>query len=41
MKNTVKIIIFLIGFQLAAQAVYKDERYVPETDPQVLKKLEQ
>ncbi|WP_422349108.1 alpha-L-fucosidase [Flagellimonas sp.] len=29
-----------IGTQLQAQAVYEDERYVPETDPLVLDKLE-
>ena len=34
--------LFFLGLvQLHAQAVYEDERYVPETDPQVLEKLEQ
>ena len=30
-----------IGQVVGAQAIYEDERYVPETDPLVLEKLEQ
>ena len=46
-KNTGKhrylcILMFLMGIGLSnAQAVYEDERYVPETDPLVLEKLEE
>ena len=43
MKNLSLLIVFLLvgistGF---SQAIYEDERYVPETDPLVLKKLDQ
>ncbi|MEI7828762.1 MAG: alpha-L-fucosidase [Prolixibacteraceae bacterium] len=33
------LFIFLTGYVTFGQAVYEDERYVPETDPLVLKKL--
>ncbi|MEX0274460.1 MAG: alpha-L-fucosidase [Flavobacteriaceae bacterium] len=39
---TIGLIVLLLGAtQLQAQAVYEDERYVPETDPLVLQKLEE
>ncbi len=47
MKKTTKIILELIVIvillqgQLFAQAIYEEERYVPETDPLVLEKLKQ
>jgi len=47
MKNSISRILVLLVFvilfqnQLFAQAIYEDERYVPETDPLVLKKLDQ
>ena len=31
----------LFGPKVSSQAIYEDERYIPETDPLVLKKLEQ
>ena len=31
----------LFGLKVSSQAIYEDERYVPETDPLVIKKLEQ
>jgi alpha-L-fucosidase len=34
-------IVILLQGQLFAQAIYEDERYVPETDPLVLQKLDQ
>ena len=42
-KNWATFLFFLmVGFSmLNAQAVYEDERYVPETDPLVLEKLEE
>ena len=42
-KNYLRLILLFIVFQsqLFAQAIYEDERYVPETDPLVLKKLDQ
>ncbi len=42
-KNYLRLIILFIAFQsqLFAQAIYEDERYVPETDPLVLEKLDQ
>ena len=40
MKHLLTLIAFVISIQLlSAQAIYEDERYVPETDPLVLKKL--
>lgn len=44
MKITKLFVLFLVllGMQLGiAQAVYEDERYVPETDPAVLEKLDE
>lgn len=42
MKRIILLLVFL-GMQFASfsQAIYEDERYVPETDPLVLNKLEQ
>lgn len=42
-KNHFKTLVLLLitsAQQLGAQAIYEDERYVPETDPLVLQKLE-
>ncbi|WP_318344504.1 alpha-L-fucosidase [Flagellimonas baculiformis] len=40
--NSCLILLLFIAFgKLSAQAVYEDERYVPETDPLVLEKLEE
>ncbi len=33
--------IFLISIQLFSQAIYEDERYVPETDPLVIEKVKE
>lgn len=42
MKLTITSLIFLFSILfLSAQAIYEDERYVPETDPLVLEKLDQ
>ncbi len=41
MKNCVVLLVLIFSSQLFSQAIYEDERYVPETDPLVLKKLEQ
>ncbi|TAJ15472.1 alpha-L-fucosidase [Marinilabiliaceae bacterium JC017] len=42
MKNIILLALLLFtGRSLLAQAIYEDERYVPETDPLVLEKLEQ
>ena len=42
-RKLLVVITFMTLFQsqLFAQAIYEDERYVPETDPLVLKKLDQ
>jgi alpha-L-fucosidase len=42
MKRSI-LLLFLISIQLSvfSQAIYEDERYVPETDPLVLDKLDQ
>ncbi|QOD60487.1 alpha-L-fucosidase [Polaribacter haliotis] len=42
-QRALKLIIALVLMQngLMAQAIYEDERYVPETDPVVLEKLDQ
>lgn len=34
------IAVFIFNLSVNAQAIYEDERYVPESDPQVLNKLE-
>lgn len=41
MKKRIAIIALLFSVQLFSQAIYEDERYIPETDPLVLAKLEQ
>lgn len=41
MKFVLLIIVLLLGQSTFSQAIYEDERYVPETDPLVLQKLEQ
>ncbi|GAA3562088.1 alpha-L-fucosidase [Snuella lapsa] len=41
MKKTLLIITVLFSIQLFSQAIYEDERYVPETDPLVLEKLDE
>lgn len=42
MKNLfLTTIIILFTVAATGQAIYEDERYVPETDPLVLEKLEQ
>ncbi|MBI9064685.1 MAG: alpha-L-fucosidase, partial [Marinilabiliaceae bacterium] len=43
MKKTLQIVFafLMIGQVSFGQAIYEDERYVPETDPQVLQKLEE
>lgn len=38
MKKGIIIIALLFSVQMFSQAIYEDERYVPETDPLVLKK---
>jgi len=40
MKKGILIIALLFSVQMFSQAIYEDERYVPETDPAVLKNLE-
>ncbi len=40
-RTAVFLLISLLSFQGYSQAIYEDERYVPETDPLVLEKLEQ
>ena len=40
-KLCFSLIILLNSYTLFSQAIYEDERYVPETDPLVLEKLEQ
>ena len=45
-QSSIKLIIIsitftLLSFQGIAQAIYENERYVPETNPKVLEKLEQ
>jgi len=37
----VLVIVILLQGQLYAQAIYEDERYVEETDPLVLEKIDQ
>jgi len=41
MKQVLVMFLILISLQLFAQAIYEDERYVPETDSLVLEKLRQ
>ena len=41
MKKIVSIFLIFVSFQLMAQAIYEDERYVPETDPLVIKKVKE
>ncbi|MBD0822804.1 alpha-L-fucosidase [Aestuariibaculum marinum] len=41
MKKTLIAITALLSLQSFSQAIYEDERYVPETDPLVLEKLDQ
>ena len=41
MKKVIVLIAVLFSAQMFSQAIYEDERYVPETDPLVLKNLEQ
>ena len=41
MKKTALLFIFLISFIGYSQAIYEDERYVPETDPLVLENLDE
>lgn len=41
MKKGLLLVVFLFTIQLSSQVIYEDERYVPETDPLVLKKLDQ
>ena len=41
MKRTVGIFFLLFSAQIYSQAVYEDERYVPETDTLVLEKLDE
>ena len=40
-RTAAVLLISLLSFQGYSQAIYEDERYVPETDPLVLEKLEQ
>lgn len=40
-RITLSILLICFGISAHAQAVYEDERYVPETDPLVLAKLDQ
>lgn len=41
-KNLLLVfVVFLMASSCFAQAIYEDERYVPETDPQVLQKLDE
>ena len=41
MNKIVVILVLFISIQTFSQAIYEDERYVPETDPLVLEKLDQ
>ncbi|RUA06372.1 MAG: alpha-L-fucosidase [Flavobacteriia bacterium] len=41
MKKAILIFLTIFSLQINAQAIYEDERYVPETDPLVLQKLDQ
>lgn len=41
MKRGIFIIAILFSVQMFSQAIYEDERYVPETDPLVLKNLDE
>ncbi len=41
MKNKIIVLVLLFSVRLFSQAIYEDERYVPETDPLVLEKLEE
>lgn len=41
MKRGILIIAVLFSVQMFSQAIYEDERYIPETDPLVLKNLEE
>mgnify|MGYP003637075636 CR=1 FL=1 len=41
MKKGLFILAVLFSVQLFSQAIYEDERYVPETDPLVLKNLDE
>ncbi|MEQ6120935.1 alpha-L-fucosidase [Reichenbachiella sp. MALMAid0571] len=41
MKIKLLLLILFVQANSFAQAIYEDERYVPETDPQVLQKLEE
>ncbi|GGF68457.1 alpha-L-fucosidase [Wenyingzhuangia marina] len=41
MKKRIAMLSMLLSAQLFSQAIYEDERYVPETDPLVLEKLDE
>ncbi|MGY5354091.1 alpha-L-fucosidase [Wenyingzhuangia sp. IMCC45467] len=41
MKKRIAMLAMLLSAQLFSQAIYEDERYVPETDPLVLEKLDE
>lgn len=42
MKRIFSVLLFsFLGIQIFSQAIYEDEKYVPETNPLVLEKLEQ
>ncbi|MBD0831913.1 alpha-L-fucosidase [Aestuariibaculum sediminum] len=41
MKKTLLVITAFVSMQMFSQAIYEDERYVPETDPLVLEKLDE
>ena len=41
MKQIIILLLLLASSQAYSQAIYEDERYVPETDPLVLDKLDE
>ena len=41
MKQVFTIVLVLVTLQTFSQAIYEDERYVPETNPVVLEKLDE
>ncbi|MFI1744248.1 alpha-L-fucosidase [Thalassobellus sediminis] len=41
MKKRIAIIVLLVSVNVFSQAIYEDERYVPETDPLVLENLDE
>ena len=43
MKRSIILLLVLLGIQISSftQAVYEEERYVPETNPAVLDKISQ